>query len=57
MKENDLIDVSDFAELVNAPDDYLAADVRAQLSNFLPELENLEFQETVAAYQYLEQQI
>ena len=57
MKENDLIDVSDFAELVNAPDDYLAADVRAQFSNFLPEPENLEFQETVVAYQYLKKQI
>eukprot|EP00794_Sanderia_malayensis_P008557 gene8557-9472_t len=51
--ENDLIDAADYAELINAPDDYLSVEDRARFSGFVPELSNLEFREAVAVYEYL----
>ena len=51
--ENDLIDAADYAELIKAPDDYLSFEDREVFRGFVPEPENLEFKETVAAYEYL----
>ena len=51
--ENDLIDAADYAELIKAPDDYLSFEDREMFHGFVPEPENLEFKETVAAYEYL----
>ena len=53
--DDNLVDAADFADLVNSPEDYLSPEDRAKFSARVPEPQNLDFHETVAAYQYLKQ--